>query len=65
MSRAEKVCASLPTWALKSMVKMPARRAWWAAAWLEIWRREVADVVAAEADDESGPWPCVMPGGRQ
>jgi hypothetical protein len=65
VTRAERVCAKLPTWMLRAIIASPARRSWWAAAYLEIWRREVADVVQAEADEESGPWPVVAPRGVQ
>jgi hypothetical protein len=45
------------------MILASGRRGWWAAAWLEIWHREIASVVEAESSD-SGPWPVVMPVGR-
>jgi hypothetical protein len=65
MTRAERVCAKLPTWMLRALLSTAAKRSWWSAAYLELWRREVLDVVQAEADAESGPWPVVMPDGRQ
>lgn len=63
MSRAERVCKSLPTWALRVLLATAAKRSWWAAAYLELFRREVIEVVEEEADAESGPWPAVMPPG--
>jgi hypothetical protein len=62
VSRSERVCKTLPMWMLR-MILASGRRGWWAAAWLEIWHREIASVVEAESSD-SGPWPVVMPVGR-
>lgn len=62
MSRADRVCKTLPLWMLK-MILRSGRRGWWSAAWIEMHRREVLDVVEAESSD-SGPWPVVMPDGR-
>lgn len=61
MSRADRVCPTLPTWMLRMIVTFPSWRDWWAVAWLEIWKREVEDVVAMTADEENGPWPCTKP----
>lgn len=63
MTRAERACRSLPTWMLRMTLAWPTRRSWWSAAWLELWQREVVEVVAEESDDESGPWPVSMPPG--
>jgi len=49
---------SLPTWMLRMILRLPTSRGMWTDAWLEIWKREVADVVQAEADDEG----CSQPG---
>ncbi len=54
---------TMPTWMLRLILKLPLMRKYWSAAWLELWKREILDVVAAEADEESGPWPVAMPRG--
>ena len=63
MSRAERVCRTLPSWMLRQILSWRSWRNWWTAAWIELHQREVLDVVASTADDESGPWPVVMPRG--
>lgn len=50
---------------LRMILALPAHRGWWSAAWLELWRREVVEVVEAEADDTSGPWAVEPPRGVQ
>lgn len=64
MTRAERVCASLSTWMLRMIVAGPRWRGWWSAAWLELWRREVVEVIEAETIDDSGPWAVDAPKGR-
>lgn len=63
MTRAERYCHSLPTWALRLIVRLPSWRRWWGAAWVELFQREVVEAVYEAADDESGPWPVSMPRG--
>lgn len=63
MTRAEHFCRSAPTWMLRMILRLPSWRDWWTAAWLELFQREVVEVVEETANDESGPWPCVMPKG--
>lgn len=61
MTFKERVCRSMPTSALHALLILP-RDAWWAAAWIELFQREVVDAVANETN-ESGPWPVAMPRG--
>ncbi len=64
MSRAERACRKLPTWMLREILGRTIAGGWWTAAYLELWKREVEDeILIATSDDESGPWPCVMPRG--
>jgi hypothetical protein len=48
---------------LRTILGLRSMRSWWTAAWFEIFQREVVETVAAEANDESGPWPCALPPG--
>lgn len=64
MSPLDRRVRSMPTWMLRLALKLPSTRGLWGAAYLELWRREVVEVVEAEVDNESGPWACVMPTGR-
>lgn len=63
MSRQDRMCKRLPSWALRLIVSLPSWRGWWTSAWLELFQREVVDVIHETADDESGPWPVAMPRG--
>lgn len=63
MTRARRMCPTLPTWMLRMILALPSWRDWWAEAYLEIWKREVEDILAAAANSESGPWACVAPRG--
>ncbi len=62
-TRAERMCRTLPVWMLRMLLQLPSWRNWWTAAWLELHQREVVNVVAAEASDESGPWLVAPPRG--
>lgn len=63
MTRAERVCKSLPDWMLRRILSWPSWRNWWTAAWLELHHREVTLVVETTAVDESGPWMVAPPRG--
>ncbi len=63
MSRRERVCRSLPSWGLRKLLESERSKAWWTAAYLELWKREVADEILMATSDDSGPWACVMPRG--
>lgn len=63
MTFKERVCRSMPTSALHALLILPSWSAWWAAAWIELFQREVVDDVANETNNESGPWPVAMPRG--
>jgi hypothetical protein len=54
MSRCERVCESLPGWALRKILETQWMRSWWAVAWLELWRRSVEEVTG-EAWPVRGP----------
>lgn len=56
MSRADRVCRTLPAWMLRTLLQLPSWRNWWTAAWLELHKRLVEDVAAETANEESGPW---------
>ena len=64
MTRADRFCRDAPSWMLRMLLALPSWRNWWAAAYLELWNREVAAVVEVTSDNEGGPWPTSMPGGR-
>jgi hypothetical protein len=55
--------ARMPSWMLRTILRMSIMRDYWAEAFLELWRRDVVEAVAAETDLASGPWPTAMPPG--
>lgn len=56
MTRRERAVKSMPTWMLRTILAMPLMQSWWSAAYVELWVREVEDVVAETADEVNGPW---------
>jgi hypothetical protein len=66
MTRAERICRSLPLWMLRQVAALGCRRSWVEAAERELWHRSIEGVIAeTTAEDESGPWAVDAPKGRQ
>ena len=55
----------MPTWMLRLILKTPFMRGYWGAAYIELWKREVLDVVDEEVSSKRASWAAPMPEGWQ
>jgi hypothetical protein len=62
VSRSQRICSAMPTWALELVLRMPTMTGLWGAAYVELWTREIEPLLESPPD-ESGPWPVSIPCG--